>query len=507
MSEIYNAWKPIRNYIKDVDPKAALETLRYYSLYSGTMDATPPTPPAYIEVDNRILTARNTFLFPWDMEILAREVILLSDQQKTSYSHDIRKWRDFANLMNKLRYLENAIARTELGEDNVLMELVRISHRQFPFQTSVIGKEIIVRYGKLFTFDEMEPIVLRATGLPYRKIIDIGAMFWMKYEEFSGIEHPATGMDGTDISLEDIEIFLSLFSKPFDEMKELIAESHQIDNTFLYQYSPITAYPLIKFTVDGATSYVCSNVRRFTSQITKGVYYLLYKDRDFDNAFGNSFERYVGDILEASNTNAFELYSQEVDPTQGKRRCDWIIDQESSFTMVECKTKRMAIGGYTIIDDDEALLEQLDKLADAVVQTYEGYLVYRGQGYEPSVYPHGNTKDGSICVVTLENWYLYGNVATYLDEIVIRKLLEKDINLSMIEEVPYEVMGSSTFEMLSFVANKGKNIRELFIEHISSDEADHEFGVFLNHHYKDELDDYDYVLADEMDNILGTSLN
>lgn len=501
MDEIYVAWKPIRNFLKRVDPKIALEVIRYYSLFSGTPGEIPPTPPSCIEVNKAILNRDIIGIFPWDMEILAREIVLSSENNLNDYRYDLRQWRDFANLMHKLRFLENKISKVGIDSKNVLLEMFRIGHRQFPHQQDIISKDSIVRYGRLFTRPEVAPIVLDRTNLTYEKIITIGIVFWGLFKSFSAIEHPMQGFKNTNISKDDVENFLILFSKSFQEIKELIADEHLIDNTFMYQYSSLNAYPLVRFERSHKITYICSSVNRYSSQITRGVYYMLFSDIRFDNAFGNAFEDYVGNLLKetANGGDSYAVYSQEIDNADRKRRCDWIIDQKDSFVMVECKTKRMAIDGYTILDDEAALIKQLGILADAVVQTYQGYLIYKGEGYKPPIYPFAKIKKGSLCIVTLEKWYLYGEPLEKLQQIVIDKLKAKNIDTNIIKEAPYEVMGVDDFEKMTFLAKQGESIREVFKHHASGDEYSHEFSVFMNEHFKDKLKSYNYVFSSDLD--------
>lgn len=501
MDDIYTAWKPIRNFLRKTDPKTALEVLRYYSLFSGTPGVRPPAPPSYIEVHQGVMTREFIGILPWDIEVLAREVVYSSEEERQTYEHDLRQWRHFGNLMEKLRRLDNKISEVGIGQSNVLLEMFRIGHRQFPHQQDAMSKVTLVRYGRLFTHSEVAPIVVDNTGLPYEKIATIGVGFWGKFNDYAAISHPAQGFNGTNITQGDLEHFLGLYSKSFQEMKSLVNDSHVVDNTFLYQYSPLNAYPLVKFERDGETTYVCTSVNRFASQITRGVYYMLYSDSRFDNAFGNAFEDYVGEVLTstAEGAGSYMVYSQETDPSSGKRRCDWILEQGDEFVMIECKTKRMAIGGYTVLDDDTVLVDQLGKIADAVVQTYQGYLVYKGDGYNPPVYPYTPRKKAAICVVTLEKWYLYGVPLEKLHQIVKEKLEEKGIDVAIIKEAPYEVMGVDDFEKLTYLASQGESVRDMFDAHAGGDEVSHEFSVFMNNNYKDKLENYDYVFGNDLD--------
>ncbi len=91
-NELYKSWKPLRNFLRHVDPKDALEVLRYYSLYSGDPNVLPPSPPDYIEVPSIMLSKQNNGIYPWDMDVLAREVIFNSSD-KSLYRYSFKKWK------------------------------------------------------------------------------------------------------------------------------------------------------------------------------------------------------------------------------------------------------------------------------------------------------------------------------------------------------------------------------------------------------------------------------
>jgi len=236
------------------------------------------------------------------------------------------------------------------------------------------------------------------------------------------------------------------------------------------------------------------------------VYYELYKDPAFDNPYGEAFQSYIGRVSEETlkNTNA-TVYGEETDPAKNKRRCDWVIDQPDSFTLVECKTKRIAIPGYAILDTDEQLQKQLDILADAVVQTYEALLVYEGGGYSPSVYPYDSKKQPSICVITLERWHLFGSVLAMLRDTVLRKLQAKDIDTSVVQRVPFITIDAQEYEHLVYLA-KERSITDLINEYVDTNQQYHtwEFTSYMNNVARDKLEEYDYVLSYLFDSIFTT---
>lgn len=501
MSSIYDTWKPLRNYLGKIDAKEALEVLRYYSLYPGNPNELPPRPPDYIEVHPSMFR-QNNGVYPWDISVLAREVVLASEDT-TLARYKLRQWKDFSKVMNYIKSVESAIVNSDIGTENVLRELFRLGHREFAHQIGGLTKQTLVRYGMIFSEPDVMPIVRRQTGLSMQQILTIGLAVWGQYKSYAAINAPTEDWSRLGIQRADLETFFRLFSKPFSELKQIAKDNHKVDNTFFYQYNPLAAYPLVEFKRDGRTSYVCTSLHNLQARITGGIYYELYNDPAFDNPYGEAFQNYIGRVAEETfRDTAVTLYGEETDPTENKRRCDWIIDQPDSFTLVECKTKRIAIPGYATLDTDDQLQKQLDILADAVVQTYEALLVYEGGGYSPSVYPYDSRKRSSICVVTLERWHLFGSVLAMLRDTVNRKLQTKDIDTSVVQRVPFITIDAEEYERLVYLA-KERSITDLISEYVDPSQQYHtwEFTSYMNNVAHDEFEEYDYVLSHYFDSI------
>lgn len=501
MSGIYDTWKPLCNYLGKVDAKEALEVLRYYSLYPGNPNELPPRPPDYIEVHPSMFRTNNG-VYPWDISVLAREVVFASNDT-TLARYRLRQWKDFSKAINYIKDVETAIVNSDIGAENALRELFRLGHREFAHQMGGLTRQTLIRYGMIFSEPDIVPIVRRQTGLTMQQILTIGLSAWGKYQSYAAVYAPEEDWPKLGIKKADIETFYRLFSKPFSELQQLVRNNHKVDNTFFYQYNPLAAYPLVEFTRGGETSYVCTSLHNFQARITGGVYYELYNDPTFDNPYGEAFQNYIGRVSEETfKDTTVALYGEETDPAKNKRRCDWVIDQPDSFTLVECKTKRIAIPGYATLDTDEQLQKQLDILADAVVQSYEALLVYEGMGYSPPVYVYSPKKRPSICVVTLERWHLFGSVLAMLRDTVVRKLRAKNIDTSIARRVPFIAIDAEEYERLAYLA-KELSLTDLISGYVDTSQQYHtwEFTSYMNNVAHNVFEGYDYVLSYYFDSI------
>ncbi len=499
-NKIYETWKVLRNYIGKLDAKDALEVLRYYSLSNAKgINNPPPPPPDYIEVHPSIFQ-NNNGIYPWDIETLAREVILSSDDSPHG-NKSLRDWSTFSKAMNMLKLVDSTISETRISQANIRKEIFRLQHRQFRHQTDRLDKSVIVRYYKLFSHEDVLPIYESKIGMIPSKILTLGITLWSTYMQNAGLTRPTEDLVLIGITLAEFDKFMENFSLPFRDIKSIITSNHLVDDTFFYQYNPLTAKPIVYFDRLGEQSFVCPSPNLLQLRMTRGLYYELFNEDHFDNAFGASFEQYVGEVANATLKGTNNLvYGEEGDPSENKKRCDWIIDQEDCFTIVECKTKRLAIDAYTLLDNTEKLTKQLDILADAVVQAYQSLKIYQSIGYTPPVYPYNDFKKKSVCVVTLEKWYINGDQLNELRGIVRSKLTNKGIDLEILDTVPYAVMGVDEFEKLIFLAKKYSIYDMIEPHNIANNETSSwEFSVHLNRQHNESLQEYSYVFGNEMD--------
>ena len=183
-------------------------------------------------------------------------------------------------------------------------------------------------------------------------------------------------------------------------------------------------------------------------RFTNGVYYEIYKQPGFDNAFGEAFQWYVGQVIERGTTRERTRLYPECEYRVGKdlkRTVDWIVDQEGAALFVEAKTKRMAYEAKVEIVQQDRLPIELDKLAAMVVQVYKSIRDYRDGRYpnyafdpKRKIYP---------IVVTLEDWFLMGpKLLNELKDDVSRRIQKEGLPLELLNDMPFSVCSIHEFE-------------------------------------------------------------
>src|SRR5258708_7493553 len=333
----YGGWTPLRNALRKLDLHDTLAVIRAYSAFRTVRVSI--SFPANMEVHQAVYSDERLIL-PWEMEILAREAfIVCSSQPGTKYT--ARKWNTFSSLINKLRDVDNYISRYLVDDEKILHEVtVRLAHQQFKYQTERSSKASLVRYSRIFGHPKVEPRVKAKTGLSSKQLFTIGALLWIKYaSQYFCVYYPLDTLEIPDITQADYVNFMQLYSLSMKEMKQRLAAERKLDDTFMYQFHALQSHPLIRTELNGRPAHICPIPTLLFWLITSGVFYDLIKEPGFDQAFGTSFQDYVGSMLEKTlNGTLATVYPEE--PDTRPKRADWIIDQLTSFMLIECKTKR-----------------------------------------------------------------------------------------------------------------------------------------------------------------------
>ena len=437
-------------------------------------------------------------MLPWEMEVLAREAIIVcSHQLSTSYT--ARKWNTFSSLVDKLKEVEDYISRYLIDDNAILDEVtVRMPHQQFKYQTELPSKTSLIRYSRIFGHSAVEPIVKRKTGLSPKQIFTIGAVLWLKYaSQHLGVNYPLDELALPGISYADYDTFVQLYSLSMKEMKQRLTAERKLDDTFMYQFHALQSHPLILTELNGRLAHICPLPTLFYWRITSGLFYDLIKERGFDHAFGTSFQDYIGAMFEKTfDSTSVTVYPEE--PDRRPKRADWIIDQPSAFMLIECKTKRITIGARTTIQDDNVLHTQLEVVGEAVLQSYQALEAYKNGKYHPLHYPYDPAKCPYICVVTLENWRLMGSQLEKLREIVKDKLLHAGLDAGLMQQAPFVLCSVNEMEEFAYLLKTNELTGVVRSYWDDPEKSSWAFISYLYHSYKSELSSYTYVFSDEL---------
>jgi hypothetical protein len=125
---------------------------------------------------------------------------------------------------------------------------------------------------------------------------------------------------------------------------------------------------------------------------------------------------------------------------------DWLVEQNGTHAaFVECKTKRLRRDAKAHIVDLEVFEADVGALADCVVQLYRTIIDYEAGFYPNLAFAAG--RQVYPVVVTMEEWYPFGEVRRRLHEFVQARLAAGGLAGDLVQRMPYCVMSAAELEM------------------------------------------------------------
>lgn len=281
-----------------------------------------------------------------------------------------------------------------------------------------------------------------------------------------------------------IELFLQYFSIPIEIAKIEIKEHQQMNENIFYSYNPLLAKPILT----SKNSFLCPIQLLLFFQFTGGIYYNIVKEKGFENAFGSSFQSYIGEVLyKCCNNPSLKIIAEEKYGKQVKRTTDWILLESNAVLFIECKAKRMTFGSKSELDLDGGLKADLEKMATFITQIYKTYIDYT-KGKYPNL-PFYPSITFFPLIVTLEDWYINLNpsIAHQLHSLVIANVEANNLDSTLIERFPYHIRSTADFERdIQLINTLG--IHEYFDKLANNTLNDFIKGFRYNNPFEDEID-------------------
>lgn len=444
MNVVYDCYKPLRNYLQYVPLVESLEVIRAFMQY---LQFDQPFPND-IQVSPSFLSPKHWVekrIFPWELDVLAREIILNSpDVAVTQVRHSLKHWSDFSRAVKKIKKLEDKIA--EYSQSRSLhVEFYRIAHRQFPWQLKPNGSWLI-RYYKIFKEPCLNNIIQRVMGLNTHELYTLGlALTGLYLSHFSLDYPPNVEIEGIDPN--KFNQFVEPFAYDLSQLREKLAQTQQYDENYFYTFNPMRARPLIKMKVAGKPSLVCPIPTFLFRRFTEGVFYEICNEPDFGLPYGRSFQSYIGEVISfgvAGRPIRVQEEREYYDRGDRKDTIDWIVDEGGAAIFVECKAKRLRNEAKIDITSTTAA-EELDKMADFILQVYRSIRDYRDNKY-PGYQFDENRKIYPV-ILTLEEWFPFGNkIYEQIDSALHEKLKSAGLKLEWLNQMPYSICSVQEFE-------------------------------------------------------------
>jgi len=404
--------------------------------------------PPEIEVFNQYLESDfpQKLISEWELEILAKELIL-NGNAVAAKGRTLRTWKTLSELVNSLKYLENEIYGLTASPKDILVELIRIAHRQFIWQGNPPNSDSIIRYFRVFNRPAIDKICQERIGLNVWQTYMCGVASMGFFLDRPAIVIPFKS-EIKALPVELFEKFFAFTSKPIADLKSRLKNEQQYNANFAYAYSSLRAFPLVKMVYRGDYALVCPLMTLLYWRFTGGLYYEFIGVPEFANEFGDGFQSYVGDVVERACPDPMRRFAEQeyVVGKSKKKSVDWIVADECSALFVECKGKRLSWGAKEALTDLGPLENDINSMASAIVQVYKTIA-----DYIDNAYPHFPAREGRKIfptIVTLENWRMFGPIMMdKLAEAVALKLNGANLPTNMVEQMPYSVWAIEDLEV------------------------------------------------------------
>jgi hypothetical protein len=440
---MYDLYKPFRNYMRQFPLLPSLEYIWVYSEHIANGLVLPPA----LRFRNSIggtVNLKDT-IFPWELDLLAREIVLNAG---TDGTRSLGTWHDVSTTINLIRHIENGISSRYTSSENVLRELHRIVHRQFPWQ-SPPSTSSMMRYLKIFGGGDMDPIVSRETGLNMKQFYKVGLAIGGHFRKQSRM---STNQDYRVIGVnaEMTSAFFSRLTTDVATLRKATKAQQRYDDGWAYSWNPLRACPLVSFDPNNPDRILCPIPSFLMRRVSEGIFYDIAGREGFENAYGLSFQKYVGDALkEICPSPKFEIIDEE-EYKVGKYRkdgVDWIVMDETANIFIECKAKRLRQDAKFVTDGD-GLAAALDVMAGYIVQHYKNIQ----DALDGKTKWKRNNRPIFPIVITLENWRIFTPPIVGILTTQIKARLDRaSIDHGCLESMPYTVASIEEFEIAAQV--------------------------------------------------------
>jgi len=406
--------------------------------------------PPDIEIPPTILKEPQSPIAPqgWELDMLLREVILNSSESSTG---DLRRWAQLANIVNALRNFENELDGELLFEydGRGLLQLYRIAHRQFEWQIP-LSLHLMARYYKIFSDAAVEQLVIQRYGIDSLTLYRVGLACCGIFLDRAIAPMPITNSLKA-ISAGTAEDVLRRLRVSLSDLQVRIGSEQSYDIDYFYTFNPLRLHPLIDMTIEGRPYLVCPVPDYLFRRITEGIYFDIVTQNGFASAFGDSFQKYVGEALQRAARGRLYVLSETTygSAKAKKRTVDWITGDDTADLFIECKTKRVRYAAKIALSDIALLEEGIAVMAAAVVQIYKT-LQDALAGHYPQWKPRGLPI--FPLVVTLEEWSLFNHqLIAMLDEQVQEVMRKTNMPLTLLNDYPFSICSVDELEQAAQV--------------------------------------------------------
>lgn len=346
--------------------------------------------------------------FPWDLETLITVDFNTLKLRTAVAPLKTNEFNTVADVVNLLRSAEDNETPGRVDETNVLMELHRISHRQFGWQRNFANTQDIYRYIYIYGQGDCAAFFEAKYGV---SIVEFFAVAFAYYAYLSRGPwcSPLKELDAFSVSSDALSKSLSLLScdvwqarRKSKELLSKFAENAESELPTIYQPSYLRIKPIVRRDLGLRQEYIAPLPTLIVLRATLGLYYDLQGGgTSITNDATMRFEQYARRTITA-HCPGFEAMPAFQYVHKGNRvdTPDALVRRDGSVVAVfECKATKLTFEAQYAEDPVEAAKSGYSQIAKAIFQLWRFFSHVRRGIIDCDVAP-----DAPAIVLTMDAW-------------------------------------------------------------------------------------------------------
>lgn len=422
---MHKHYKPLRNYLSKHQTRSSLESIWRHAKEHSVIKV------------QRALDDSSTAMLPWELELVAREIILNGSllQQASGGEKGMNPWKAVGLVRELTTHISDEYVHST---EDALAAVVPLTHQQMLWHDNTFSR--IARYGQIYRHPPLAEIMQSVLAISLSDWLKIGLIvyggldksFWNDrsiYSHVPGIDRRA------------VERFFALMSKPVEEVRRITALNQRYDRHWAHTFNPLRASPINFF--EAEPERIFSPVPQLLIwRLTDGIYYDLVGagGEAFADAFGKACELYVGNVLKVALKESEAKIEGERPYSTGegeKAGVDWLVSDHTGHLFVECKAKRLTLPAK-MTGPGKSMDKDLLVLAGYIVQNYKNIrdaLQGKVAGFNSGGLPIFSA------IVTLEPWWLLTQyLKDRLHSLVEEALQKEGLPIGTVNQYPYKIL-------------------------------------------------------------------
>ena len=345
-------------------------------------------------------------IWPWMLEsILNRGLAVRKRARPRNGRYKELRLQDFnaiAKLINLQHQIENFEAGLFITQENVILSLYRLTHRQFPWQRGFVKSNILLRYFEIYFCDESEQVFERLYGIKFRIFLRFS---YILFSQFLTTPYFNLNTDLRSYGLDDVAkrrccklISLSLKDAQ-EEAQRLLGTASEAG----YHPSLLRKFPCLMIGDLTNSHLVCPFPDLLFNRMTEGIFYdFTAANESLSNTFSKRFEQYCIRLMRTKGEK-YEIGSESEYGTKKKRfrTPDVLLTLDGRLlAIIECKARKL--GSATLTSQDPLRSSSgFEELAYGIFQLWRFFHHSRTGQLSPE-----NCASADTCgvLLTLDPW-------------------------------------------------------------------------------------------------------